>query len=307
MRLCSMVLGLAIVLLAGGARADMNQVGNFTYWLAGPDPALIAASGFDLAVVDYSADGGPGQAFTRDDVALMQRRPDGGRRIVLSYLSIGEAEDYRFYWRPEWSAKPPAWLEAENPDWPGNYKVRFWMADWQRLIFGRPDSYLDRIVAAGFDGVYLDIVDAYWYFQEKGRGSAAAEMIAFVQRLAAHARARHPGFLIVPQNAEDLLVDPGYRATIDAQGKEDVFYGWEGDDVANGADSIAWMQKHLKLARDAGKPVLLIEYPSRPELVRDVYARGRAAGYIPYVPERGLDRMVINRDLDPPLAGLLQR
>ncbi|MEC9347198.1 MAG: MJ1477/TM1410 family putative glycoside hydrolase [Pseudomonadota bacterium] len=307
MRIPGLSVLLAMMLAAGAARADIAAVRSFTYWLANPDPALIAASGFDLVVVDYSADGSGARAYSPADVALMQRRSDGGRRIVLSYMSIGEAEDYRFYWQKAWAKKPPAWLEDENPAWAGNFKVRYWMPEWQRLILGHPEGYLDRIIAAGFDGVYLDIVDAYWYFQEKGRTTAATEMKAFVQRLAAYARAKRPGFLVVPQNAEDLLVDPDYLATIDAQGKEDVFYGWEGDDVPNQQESIDWMMKHLRLAVNAGKPVLLIEYPTKPDLIADAYRRGRSAGFVPYVPVRALDHLVINRGLDPDLPGLLRR
>jgi len=55
----------------------------------------------------------------------------------------------------------PSWLDKENPDWPGNYKVRFWDSGWQAIIF----QYLDKILAQGFDGVYLDLVDAYEYYQ----------------------------------------------------------------------------------------------------------------------------------------------
>ncbi|TAN37800.1 MAG: hypothetical protein EPN23_04615 [Verrucomicrobia bacterium] len=45
---------------------------------------------------------------------------------MRAYLSIGEAGDYRGYWEKEWSAQPPTWLGAENPDWKGNFKVRYW-------------------------------------------------------------------------------------------------------------------------------------------------------------------------------------
>lgn len=299
---------MSVLLGAGAVRAaEIGDARSMTYWLANPDPALIAASGFDLAIVDHSRDGSGGRAFGRADVELMQRKPGGGRRIVLSYLSIGEAEDYRYYWRPEWSKKPPAWLEAENPDWAGNYKVRFWNPDWQRIIFGGPDAYLDRIIAAGFDGVYLDIVDAYWYFLQKGRKTAEAEMVAFVSKLAAHARQRRPGFLIVPQNAEDLLVHDDYRQVIDALGKEDLFFGLDGPDTPNAADSFAWSKKHVDMALAAGKPVLLVEYPETRAGVEAVYAKGRAAGYLPYATVRGLDRMTVNRGLDPPVPGLLSR
>lgn len=35
-----------------------------------------------------------------------------------------------------------------------------------KRIFGSEDSYLDKIIDQGFDGVYLDIIDAYEYYQE---------------------------------------------------------------------------------------------------------------------------------------------
>ncbi|MDF1734572.1 MAG: endo alpha-1,4 polygalactosaminidase [Minwuia sp.] len=292
---------------SGTARADLSGVRHFTYWLANPGPALIAASGFDMAVVDYSRDGSGAEAFSRDDIALMQQKPDGERRIVLSYLSVGEAEDYRYYWKPEWSSKAPSWLEAVNPDWPGNFKVRYWDPNWKRIIFGSPDAYLDRIIAAGFDGVYLDIIDAYWYFQEKGRKTAAKEMTDFVMELAAYARRKVPGFRIVPQNAEDLMVDPAYLAMVDGLGKEDAFFGWDGDGVPNADESTAWIMQHLKLITDAGKPVFLIEYPSDPERIREAYRKGRDAGLIPYSTVRALDRMVVNPGFDPQVPGLLQR
>ena len=87
----------------------------------------------------------------------MRRKPDGSRRLVLAYMSIGEAESYRWYW----PRRSSAWLGAENPQWRGNYGVRFWHSDWQEIIF----EYTDKIVAAGFDGVYLDKVDE---FEEHG-------------------------------------------------------------------------------------------------------------------------------------------
>ena len=79
------------------------------------------------------------------------------------YLSIGEAEDYRYYWRPEWKIKPPPWLDKENPNWPGNYKVKYWYSEWQDIIL----DYTRRIVEAGFDGAYLDIIDAFAYYESK--------------------------------------------------------------------------------------------------------------------------------------------
>jgi len=44
--------------------------------------------------------------------------------------------------------------------------------------FGSPSSYLDRVIAAGYDGAFLDIVDAFEYYRGK-RPQAAEEMIDF--------------------------------------------------------------------------------------------------------------------------------
>jgi cysteinyl-tRNA synthetase len=58
-------------------------------------------------------------------------------------------------------------MDRENPHWKGNYKVRYWEPSWQELILGKEDAYLDKILKTGFDGVYLDIIDAFDYFEFK--------------------------------------------------------------------------------------------------------------------------------------------
>ena len=48
---------------------------------------------------------------------------------MLSYLSIGEVEDYRFYWQDGWGVGNPSFVGEENPNWAGNYKVKYWEDD----------------------------------------------------------------------------------------------------------------------------------------------------------------------------------
>ena len=81
-------------------------------------------------------------------------------------MSVGEAEDYRYYWQNNWSTNKPNWLDAENPNWPGNYKVKYWDKNWQNIIVGNDQSYTKKILDANFDGVYLDIIDAFEYYQK---------------------------------------------------------------------------------------------------------------------------------------------
>jgi cysteinyl-tRNA synthetase len=118
----------------------------------------LDATEYDVFVIDLFC---AGAQLDPSDIAQLQTKPGGARRLVLCYMSIGEAEDYRWYWQPGWSSEPPEWLGPENPDWPGNYMVEFWNTAWQSIIYGDSTAYLDRILSAGFDGVYLDKIDAF--------------------------------------------------------------------------------------------------------------------------------------------------
>ncbi len=124
--------------------------------------STLADTNYDVIIIDAFYEDGP---LTTADVAALQTKANGGRRLVIAYMSIGEAEDYRYYWQADWRPGSPSWLGAENPDFAGNYKVRYWEKAWQDVILSGPDAYLNRITGAGFDGVYLDLVDAFEYFE----------------------------------------------------------------------------------------------------------------------------------------------
>lgn len=123
----------------------------------------VCTTNYDMLVMDLFAN--DGERFTAAEIERLRQKQNGGKRLVICYMSIGEAENYRYYWLNSWTHHRPVWLERANPQWPGNYKVRYWYSAWQSLICGNGDSYLNRILQAGFDGVYLDIVDAYEYFE----------------------------------------------------------------------------------------------------------------------------------------------
>lgn len=100
------------------------------YQLQGHEPVAIAAAPHDLMVVDFARHGDEGSKFSEDEVAAMQQRADGGRRVVVAYISIGEASEFRTFWRKDWtrrgrargelSSTAPKWLGSVNPDWPGS-------------------------------------------------------------------------------------------------------------------------------------------------------------------------------------------
>jgi cysteinyl-tRNA synthetase len=105
---------------------------SWGYQLQKLDPDTLAASPYDMLVIDYSRDGKPARVLAPEEVDKIRVKPDGGRRIVLAYLSIGEAQTYRYYWKWYWGSVfgvlSPRWLGSENPEWRGNYGVRYWAA-----------------------------------------------------------------------------------------------------------------------------------------------------------------------------------
>ena len=123
----------------------------------------ITATNYDLLVMDLYFRNRT--EFTISEINQIRNKANGGKRLVFSYVSIGEAEDYRYYWQLNWNTTPPNWLDAENPNWPGNYKVRYWETEWQQIIYGNDTSYVKKIINSGFDGIYLDLVDAFWFYE----------------------------------------------------------------------------------------------------------------------------------------------
>ncbi len=252
----------------------------------------VAASPFDLTVIDFRPDVlfGTEWPFQKSDVRLMQRKSDGSRRLLFGYLSVGEAEDYRWYWPRAWTNSPnqrPPWIGTENERWRGNYPVRFWNSAWQDILFGRTEAYLDRLIDAGFDGVYLDRVDVYQEFVNE-RPSAEADMVDLVSRLSAHAHRRNPRFLVTLQNAEELTVKPEIRAAIDVFAKEDLFFGVDHDGRRNSREAVEYSVRPMRALRRAGVKVLLIEYPRDEASAAEIRGRAAAEGFTLLLADRGL-------------------
>ena len=247
-------------------------------------------------MIDYSRNGSEAEALSPTDLEHMKRKPDGSRRVVLAYLSIGEAESYRYYWKRGWGDlwiipnfwSKPAWRAKLNGDWGGNYAVRYWDPAWQSIILG-DGGYLDRIVKAGFDGVWLDKVDSCMEDVAAGRPSAKTDMVAFVRRIADRSRAAKPGFLVFPQNGEAILAEPGYLDTIDGLGRESLLFGEEGAGTPNREASVAKATQFLGPLLKAGKPVLAVEYLDNRATIDQARPRLASIGVVPHFATRELD------------------
>ncbi len=273
------------------------SVDSWAYQLQNANPSEMMNLDFDIYVIDYSRDGSEGGRYSREEIENLKR----SGKIVLSYLSIGEAEDYRFYWEGSWYENPPEWLGEENPNWEGNYAVRYWMNGWKEIVF----DYLEKIKEEGFSGLYLDKVDEFEYWAEEGydEETLASSMTKFIEEISKRAGT----MLVFIQNGEEIVkFDPRVLEYIDGIGIEDLWYdGTIRSDVRYVSERLKYIERFKK----SGKIVLVVDYVDdgsgytgeNLRRIEDFVSKARNFGFIPYVArsDRELDELVVIKGVQP--------
>ena len=147
---------------------SISQVKNYLYLISSDNYSnnkhsmiqAIRNTNFDLVLIDLFSD--TNTSFTAQEVDSIKTKLNGGKRLVISYISIGSAEKYRYYWQSDWKVHNPSWLKKKYNGYPDEVWVEFWNQQWRDNIFGNNNSYIKKIIDAGFDGTYLDNVEAYY-------------------------------------------------------------------------------------------------------------------------------------------------
>jgi cysteinyl-tRNA synthetase len=188
----------------------------------------IAASTYDMAVLDFIPSEQENTDYPMAEV-IGQLHGAAHPKLVLAYIDVGEAEDYRTYWQPGWRVGNPDWIAGDDPDgWEGNYPVAYWHEAW-REIWLEQDGMLNQLLDAGFDGVYLDWVEAYSDenvidLAERDGVDPVTEMIRWVGDISAVVKGRCEGCVVIGQNAAELAERDDYLAAIDAIAQEQVWF-----------------------------------------------------------------------------------
>ncbi|WP_369807734.1 endo alpha-1,4 polygalactosaminidase [Glycomyces sp. NRRL B-16210] len=271
----------ALSLLLGGCTADGGAPDEgprtWLYLLTGYPEEGLAGLGtaadfdhasFDHAVIDLARDGGE-DYWTAEEVGGL--RESG--TAVYAYFSIGSIEDYR----PEHDAVAAAGLALNRwEEWPDEHFVRYWDPQWWELAV-RPR--LDQAIAAGFDGVYLDVPNAYEEIDlalvpGETRDTLARKMAELVVAASDHAG---DDLLILPQNAPELRAQPGYLDAIDGLGVEHLYYLDTHEPCDE--DWCAETLREVREIRDAGKLVLAVDYTEDPAERAEACAHYRAEDF----------------------------
>ena len=213
----------------------LPQLVDVSHWLYLIDVNLepetvnqIAASEYDMVVLDFIPSEEDNTGYPMAEVVAQLHRA-AHPKLVIAYIDIGQAEDYRTYWQQDWGIGHPTWIAGDDPDgWEGNFPVAYWDDEW-RSIWLSDNGYLQAILEAGFDGVYLDWVEAY---SDENIIAAAKrddvdprqEMVWWVGDISDFTQTQQPDFVIIAQNAAELAEDDEYLAIIDAIAQEQVWF-----------------------------------------------------------------------------------
>ncbi|QPC83377.1 endo alpha-1,4 polygalactosaminidase [Phototrophicus methaneseepsis] len=278
---------------------DWQAVNDYIIQLQRARAERLAPTAYDLVIADIALAGN-----SPENIEAL-RHSEGGDKLVVAYMSIGQAATFQYYWQPEWrrdSEQFPDWADEPDGMWAGDIWVHYWDPQWQEIILTGADAYLDRIIDMGFDGVLLDRVDAATYYEEQGRETAYAEMVDFVMAITEHARTRSPEFGVFTINGEDIPLrfpESGYMEAVTGILVESLHYGYPRDNALSDTAWTAQREAMLDEWVDAGKLVLVVDYSLYPEHIADAYTKSRAHGYIPYAADRSLGRMLIHEGHEP--------
>jgi cysteinyl-tRNA synthetase len=272
-----------------------TAVHNWTIWLDRPNLEQIAASSFELAVIDYSSDRTAAGEFTSAQIDALRSSQCSPR--VVAYVSVGQAQNYRFYWQPGWGQGNPSWIGEVDPDRPTDFSVQFANPAWRQIM----EQYLDRVIAQGFDGVLLDGIDAYTDSPNGG-----AEMAELVRGLAAYARARSPlgeDFGVFVQNEPHFAAD--FVSVLTGIANEAAYFA-PTDQITPPSWRTA-SEAGLDVIRQGSRAhlVLTVDYAARPANIAEAYNRARAKGYVPYVTDFEVNKLRINAGFEPTCTTLV--
>jgi cysteinyl-tRNA synthetase, unknown class len=281
----------------------LKRVKSWMYLLQNLDDSklitALAKTKYDMLVIEPGIDFKDGAYNAAAIVKKLRKKPDSTKRLLLAYIDIGQAEDFRTYWTSKW--KPGILLDADPDGWTGDVGVAFWHPDWKKVWLGK-SGMIAKLAALGFDGVYLDWIGIY---QEPAAIAAAkkqhldpaAEMVRFIGQI----RSAKPGMLVVAQNATELISTPGYTSVIDALAVEDTWYrgranaAWTskgaGDVKPEGTETPAQKIVVYKRFQARGLPVFTIDYCVSKTNATRVYRESRAAKLIPLVTRVSLDHI----------------
>lgn len=212
------------------------------------------------------------------------------KKTVIGYISLGEVENYRDYYK---AVEAEGILYEKNPNWPDSRYIDVRDARWTRRVV---EDLVPRLLRKGFQGIFIDTLDNPAELERrdpakfKGMTEAAARLVTAIRR-------HYPRMYIMLNRSYEIL--PAVEGQIDAVLGESVFTeidfekkGYRLADAKTYQLQVKWL-KEAK-ARRPGLKVYTLDYwpPTDAAGVARIYAEQRKNGFIPYVSVKDLDRVL---------------
>lgn len=251
--------------------------GNLT---GGPAEVAARLGDFDLVVVD-------GEMATAEEVAAL--RATG--TTVLAYLSVGTIEKWRGWFGSLRDYRLSAWRDWEDE----------WFADVSRAGLRRKltGTIAPKILAKGFDGLFLDNVDM---IETRNHIAQRPGMRKLVLALAALAHGQ--GRMLFTQNGAWGLRKLDLLDSIDGWNREDVTWTYDFDHrryVRNRPGARRAALRELADFHERGLITTAADYTRAgdADALRESVADACSVGALPYVGDIGL---TARRLPNPPLT-----
>ena len=233
---------LTVFLILQGIQAYENE---FCYCI-GQVHRAPEYRGFDVIVLDLD----------EASKELVESLREGGA-LVLAYINIGYAEEWRSYWH---DVKQKGIVHEES-EYEGEYLVELWSPYWRSLVEERAREALDK----GFDGVYLDNIDAYVAIGEDNPSWALGAdperaMISLVSQVREVVGERP--IMVNIGVATSLLADEAFIQLVDGVLREELFQElfMECTSVPREPNEVLRDLVFLEVTRLRGKTVVDVEF-----------------------------------------------
>jgi hypothetical protein len=289
---------------AGAALAEplaLAQVRSFAYVIAvdlySPTlPSAIASSPYDLVIL-----GGGEVPIARDKLDPRHEK------LLLGYIDACEGSPY---WYPQLFIKgtPPSWFGKPVIGFDRLYSVQYWNPQWKPLLFHR----IDQVIAAGYDGIFLDVLDGHFQWSEGNRlGNpvysngipAMATLLSDIRSYVESGKQKARGpFYIVGNNPTGIgEAFPDSLKALDGIFSEWLFWGPLPDDGTRsqfGTGNFEYISSRIvPLYKRAGIPVFGNDYPyplSDKEAVAKTFDFYSSIGWVSSVTNAYQDTRIIS-------------
>lgn len=294
---------------------DMKSWGYQLHDYSDAELARMKSSKNTLWVIDYSKDGDEATRFSASEIAQIKKNGN----MVIAYFCLGEAEMVRYYWdtlgkealisaseassigyKREFLANTTTVggvkvLARNNSEYLDNLPAKFWDYSWQSTMI---NTYLPKIMEAGFDGVYLDTVDAFEYYNDSVIDTRAKQMYDFIVKIGQAAKAKDSSFTLMMQNAMSIIdhISDAQKKTlftyVHGFGVEDLYYPGEGDNNREDFSKYGEYDQIKDIRKDyPWVKFFTVDYiPGLSSKEKNSYFKdARKKGLVPVVANRSLD------------------